>query len=597
MHRFNAKRLLITAAVLAVTAVTLSLVILLTGADLTAVMLFALLVMAGAAIVWLVSLAFEESPKVDLARVVKEPIAPPVARRDPPPEPVATIPASLSPRAPVPARISLEPSEAMSAFLEALPTDIEALAAHLWLEDPPTATVRLVASSGSQSIESIPRPSGEGVFARALASDHPVVERVAELTTHDSSKLVWRVATALASDEARGVFALDVTGPDGASAEMALPHLEAYASVAGAVLSVYVSRQASDTAKALTEASRALSRSLDIEAVMQEGLRYAMEASCAETGSIMLFDAVAGGLMVRVSEGIPDEAKDRITRPSEGIAGWVFTSAQPLLVEDLPPQRNAGKRGNVRSAVSVPIADETGVIGVLNVGSREYPARFTRAHMEAIEVIGRQISVAFRNAEAMAASRELYLNTLRTLAIAMETKDPYSRGSTARIEELVYRLGEKLGLAVDDLDALRVAALFHDLGMDAAGSGVTNENRPLTTVERGLLKMHPVVAAEVLAEVPSFAKATAIVYHHHEHFDGEGYVGGLAGERIPMGARILSVVDAFVAMTTERPYRGPMLEDAALNELETHAGTQFDPKVVAAFAEMVRGERSRSRKA
>jgi HD-GYP domain-containing protein (c-di-GMP phosphodiesterase class II) len=246
----------------------------------------------------------------------------------------------------------------------------------------------------------------------------------------------------------------------------------------------------------------------------------------------------------------------------------------------------------VRSAVSVPIGDEDGILGVLNVGSHAYPARFTDAHMEALGVLGTQTAVALRNARAVDSARDLYFATLRALALAMETKDPYARGTTDRVVRYATALGREMGLDEQELLSLEVASLLHDIGMSATGETVVACDRPLSTFERGLLKLHPVLAAEILEEVPALKKVIPIVYHHHERYDGEGYVVGLSGESIPLGSRILAIADAFTAMTSKRPYRGAMTVEQALEELEGNAGSQFDPEVVRAFVEMMRREGS-----
>jgi HD-GYP domain-containing protein (c-di-GMP phosphodiesterase class II) len=129
--------------------------------------------------------------------------------------------------------------------------------------------------------------------------------------------------------------------------------------------------------------------------------------------------------------------------------------------------------------------------------------------------------------------------------------------------------------------------MLHDIGMSAAGEVVAVSDRRLSTVEWGMLKMHPVIAAEILAQAPALREAVPIVYHHHEHYDGGGYVGGLAGEAIPIGARILAVADAFVAMTSERPYRGAKTQAAAIAELVAESGAQFDPYVVQTLGDML----------
>jgi HD-GYP domain-containing protein (c-di-GMP phosphodiesterase class II) len=204
-------------------------------------------------------------------------------------------------------------------------------------------------------------------------------------------------------------------------------------------------------------------------------------------------------------------------------------------------------------------------------------------------VLGKQTATALRNARAVVESRELYFDTLRALALAMETKDPYSRGGTERILEYADAIGMSFGLSAEDQDALRIAALLHDIGMAAAGDSVVTADRPLTTVERALLKMHPQIAAEILAEAPALRSVVPIVYHHHEWYDGEGYMNGVSGESIPIGARILAVADAFVAMTSPRPYRAAFSAGDALREMQDKAGTQFDPALVAILKDVLQG--------
>jgi HD-GYP domain-containing protein (c-di-GMP phosphodiesterase class II) len=295
--------------------------------------------------------------------------------------------------------------------------------------------------------------------------------------------------------------------------------------------------------------------------------------------------------VIVVSRGLPiDVTRDTSLAEGEGIAGWVLASRQPLLIEDLPAKSAAARRHGIRSAVSVPIGDDDGVLGVLNVGSRSFPARFTESHLSAVEMLGRQTATALRNARAVSESREIYFGTLKALALALETKDPYSCGGTERVLECAAALGDVFALTNEEREALRIAALLHDMGMASVGEGVLSADRPLTTVEQALLKMHPHIAAEMLAQAPALRHVVPIVYHHHEWYNGEGYVGGLAGEQIPLGARILAVADAYVAMTSDRPYRAAMPARDALKELADNAGTQFDPDVVEALRDLLNVE-------
>jgi HD-GYP domain-containing protein (c-di-GMP phosphodiesterase class II) len=293
-------------------------------------------------------------------------------------------------------------------------------------------------------------------------------------------------------------------------------------------------------------------------------------------------------LHIAVSRGLPSHVVAAASlREGEGIAGWVLATREPLIVEDLEDRGPRARRHGVRSAMAVPIDDGDGIIGVLNVGSQSFHARFSATHLASLEAMGRIVAISLGNATAMADSQELYLDTVKALALALETKDPYSRGSTERVLDLTVRLGEGLGMSESELQALRVAALLHDIGMAAAGDLSAAGSRPLTTVERAMLKMHPVIAADVLRQTRALRAAVPIVYHHHEHFDGTGYVAGLTGDAIPLGARVLSVADAYVSMTSPRPYRDAMKPREALASMSAAAGSQFDPQVIDALMDLI----------
>jgi len=135
--------------------------------------------------------------------------------------------------------------------------------------------------------------------------------------------------------------------------------------------------------------------------------------------------------------------------------------------------------------------------------------------------------------------------------------------------------------------SLRIAAILHDVGMGLATGSVGATDRPLSTVDRGLVRAHPKVASDVMLQVPSLEGLAPVVRHHHERFDGDGYDTGLSGASIPMGSRILAVADAFVAITSPRPYREALATQEALEELNATSGSQFDPEVVETFVRLL----------
>jgi len=144
-------------------------------------------------------------------------------------------------------------------------------------------------------------------------------------------------------------------------------------------------------------------------------------------------------------------------------------------------------------------------------------------------------------------------------------------------------VGRKLGLDDSAQRDLRYGAIFHDIGKIAIPDAVLNKPAALDEGEFELIRRHPVIGAEILAPVPFLSAVREVVRHDHERWDGAGYPDGLKGEEIPLGARIVLVVDAYHAMVSDRPYRRAMHEAAARAELLAHAGTQFDPAVVDAL--------------
>lgn len=522
----------------------------------------------------------EDSPDASVASAAQD--ARPIGTTGPP-EDSSAGPASLA-----------SPAEVCRALLAACAGAGEPLASHLWLQDAPQGALRLVASSGPVRPTQAPVEATDPVLGEALEVSHAVLRRVSAVVADGVESSLWRYAMPVLAGTHTGVAAVDILSA-GEPDHSILDH--AFTSVTGQLagtLALDAARIESETATTLLDMARELSRIVSAEEVLEACLDKAMTLSDAATGSVMLADEASGAMRIATARGLPADVTEQTTvAAGEGIAGWVMMSGHSALVEDLPSRRAAARHG-VRSAVSVPIIDEHGTLGVLNVGSRDHPARFSASHVSALEVLGRQTAVALRNARAIATARELHFSTLRALALAMETKDPYGCGATDRIVGYTTGISELMRLSPTDAEAVRLAALLHDICMDET-TGSASRRSHLSTVERGMLSMHPVLAAEMLGQAPALAAVVPIVYHHHEWYDGRGYVGGLSGDQIPLGARILAVADAYVAMTSERPYRASMSPREALAELQAKSGTQFDPGVVDAMRQLVRDDGERVR--
>jgi len=179
-------------------------------------------------------------------------------------------------------------------------------------------------------------------------------------------------------------------------------------------------------------------------------------------------------------------------------------------------------------------------------------------------------------------------DVVASLVNALATKDPNTRNHIERCAWYSAELAQELGLSDEDVEVLRLASLLHDIGKLAIPDVVLRKPGPLDSSEWDQMRLHPTLGSHMLSQIDSVAEAVPAILHHHERFDGSGYPAGLAGEAIPLASRILMVTDAFDAMTADRPYRKAMSIEAAIEELQANAGTQFDAGIVEAFAGMIR---------
>jgi HD-GYP domain-containing protein (c-di-GMP phosphodiesterase class II) len=186
--------------------------------------------------------------------------------------------------------------------------------------------------------------------------------------------------------------------------------------------------------------------------------------------------------------------------------------------------------------------------------------------------------------------RRAHKHTIAALSRSMEAKDLYTGGHTERVAAVAVGLAHKLGFRDEELEAIEIGALLHDIGKIGVPGQVLRKNGPLTDDEWELVKKHPLISDYILSELDLHPFVRQCARSSHERIDGTGYPEGLSGEQIPLPARIVFVADALDALTSTRPYRParPML--AALAEIRAHSGTQFCPRVVEALEDLWRRE-------
>jgi len=185
--------------------------------------------------------------------------------------------------------------------------------------------------------------------------------------------------------------------------------------------------------------------------------------------------------------------------------------------------------------------------------------------------------------------KRLFTGSIKALAQALEAKDEYTQGHSARVAEESVNIARYLSLSDTEVQRMWLAGYLHDIGKIGIKETVLNKPGKLDKEEWDLIQQHPVVAGRILGPIPELSDIIDIIVHHHERYDGSGYPDGLEGSSIPLGARILAVADTYDALTSRRPYRDPLALEEAYRILEEAAGTYLDPVIARAFLNLKRG--------
>lgn len=287
-------------------------------------------------------------------------------------------------------------------------------------------------------------------------------------------------------------------------------------------------------------------------------------------------------------------AYERLSEPwrqsrGSGVIGRCLRERRTIVVGDTsrdPDYFPAETTSSVRSELVSPIWVGSELWGAIDI-QEEAREAFDETDARLIETVADQLGAALRSATLYEQLERAYIGTAEALAAALEAKDAHSPDHARSIVRNAEAIGALLGLDSAALRDVRYGAAFHDIGKIAVPESTLNKPGPLSDEERTQAERHVVVGEQILQSVEFLAGVRPIVRHAHERWDGSGYPDRLAGEQIPLGARIVLVCDAFDAMTSDRPYRAAMPQAEAREELKRLAGSQFDPAIVAALLEVL----------
>ena len=341
----------------------------------------------------------------------------------------------------------------------------------------------------------------------------------------------------------------------------------------------------------LLETNRTLSASLDLRQVVAQVLHLAqMAAPEAVAGAVLLYSEDRKTLKVEAAWGRQEVPCLRSEIPAD--EGWLARAlaSGDIVPLELPKAERQGQQGDRTPEVEAPalhvwcapISHQDEPVGVIAFFGQ--PGSLPQGLQKTlIEAIASQAGLAMENAKLFQHISGMFESSVHLLAAAIDARDPSTHSHSKDVARYARAIAEAMGLPPAEVDTIERAALLHDIGKIGIVDSILGKPGPLTPGEQAAMMAHPRIGAAILEEMPDLADLVPIVRHHHERWDGKGYPDGLAGERIPLGARILAVADAFEAMTSNRPYRHRQSQQSALETLLAGRGTQFDPQVVDAF--------------
>ncbi len=354
------------------------------------------------------------------------------------------------------------------------------------------------------------------------------------------------------------------------------------------------------------ELVHAIDRAILDGASERDIFRLSVEAVGSLTGAsfcaILLLDERGA---IELVEACPrdDQRFERIAaayaqlKPGESAAGWAMLQGAPAFSEDIEKDpRYDHLRAIIpdlgfRSTLAVPLKTSDRVVGVIATAFAE-PRSFRKSEIERLTRFANQLSVAIEHVRQQEALRNMTFETVLALAESIESRDPYTGGHCKRLVAYAELLAREAGLTGADLETVRFGAALHDSGKVGVPDAVLKKTGPLTPEEWAEMRLHPYIGGQLCKRVSFLRHIYPVVYHHHERYDGTGYPDGLKGDEIPLAARIVTIADAYDAMTSERPYRGAANHEYAVAELRRCAGTQFDPELVELFIRALERERA-----
>ena len=352
----------------------------------------------------------------------------------------------------------------------------------------------------------------------------------------------------------------------------------------------------------LLKVSGALASTLDISAILQIAVESAADLLDIETGAIYTLDngeLYLGATTPRLPDQFPSELRLAHLRDHPHICQVAATKA-PVYLEDArsaplsPAEKTVVEARQLIYILYFPLLLKETATGVFILGSTREVRSFSPGEIDLCHTLSFQVSLAVANAQlyqeaqrALADLSQAYDATLEGWSQVLDMRDHVTDEHTHRVADLCVLLASKMGIPASELGHIRRGALLHDIGKMGIPDAILQKPGLLSDEERQIMQTHPVKAYQILSKIDYLGPALDIPYCHHEKWDGTGYPRQLAGEAIPLAARLFAVIDVYDALTSDRPYRKAWQKSDALAYIQSQSGKHFYPPAVEAFLEIL----------
>jgi putative nucleotidyltransferase with HDIG domain len=346
-------------------------------------------------------------------------------------------------------------------------------------------------------------------------------------------------------------------------------------------------RQSFEELSQLYRLSETIASALTFSRVLTLLLEVLREVVDYDSAILYLYDERAGTLRPNLEKAVTPELRSRFSAQlQEGTLLWALNQGRTLVLADSGqgawtqglPEDDSG-----RSFLLVPILARGKPVGLMDLAVSSGPGSFSQRDLSLLGILANQAGISLENARLYEAVRQDYTDVIQALAGAVDARDHYTREHSNRVSLYAVAIARQLRLDTEFVESVQFGGLLHDIGKIGIPDLILNKPGRLTDEEFRQMKGHSALGAGLLRRVESLNHLVPLVLYHHERFDGAGYPEGLAGKKIPLGARILNVADSFETITSDRVYHRARSMEEGLAEIQRCSGGQFDPEIVDAF--------------